>query len=231
MKAMGLWSDDLCPCCKKVRESSTTHLYLCDHANIVAVREREFHAILKWLQKIDTAPSILELISTFWCKQQLQLDAEEPYIYREIYAAMQEMGVSSMWMGLLPIHLTDLQDNHYKMLGIQRSGQIWGRELVGRMIRATQKLWLTRNEVLHATMDSGLKGHTYVELKDLVTNQLQRGIELMEPEDQYLLELPLDTIMAGNMESIRGWLCSVHIARGRNLHGIGIVLHLSLIHI
>ena len=214
MKVMGYWPDDLCPCCKKVTESSTTHLFLCDHVDISSTREKEFHAILKWLESVDTAPIVLHLISAFWYGRAPQLDADDPYICREIYAAMQEMGVSSMWMGLLPVHLTDLQDSHYKMIGSQRSGQRWGRDLVGKMVRATHHLWLTCNSILHATTTAGIKGHTYIELQDLVLQQLRCGVEHMSPEDHYLIEMPVDVIMAGNIESIRGWLCSVLIARG-----------------
>ena len=36
----------------------------------------------------------------------------------------------------------------------------------------------------------------------------------MEAEDQYLLQMSLEERTAGTAEDIRGWLCSVLIARG-----------------
>ena len=79
MKAMGYWSDDFCLFYRKVRESTTTHLFLCDNKEISSTRESEFHAILKWLETVDTAPIILQLISAFWCGKSPDLDADDPY--------------------------------------------------------------------------------------------------------------------------------------------------------
>ena len=163
---------------------------------------------------VDTAPILQELITAFWYGKSPELDADVPYIYREIYIAMREMGVASMWMGLLPIHIVQLQDQYYRLIGSKRRGITWGSELVGRMLRASLKLWLTRNNLLHATTESGLKGYTMIELEDLVRKQLNMGVINLMAEDQYLLQMTLEEIMTGTAEDIRGWLCAVLIARG-----------------
>ena len=109
MKMMGYWKDDLCPCCKKVPETSTTHLFLCDNLSITSTRNSEFQKILQWLHKVDTDPTLIHIISSFWHGKQPDLSADEPYIYRLIYESMQEMGVASMWMGLIPKKLCTQQ--------------------------------------------------------------------------------------------------------------------------
>ena len=37
----------------------------------------------------------------------------------------------------------------------------------------------------------------------------------MEAEDHYLMDTSMDILMEENVEGIRGWLCSVLIARGQ----------------
>ena len=93
---------------------------------------------------------ILEIITAFWYGSSYKLDSDEPYIYREIYSALKEMGVASMWMGLLPTHLVELQEQYYRFIGSRRRGINWGSEFVGKMLRASLKLWLTRNNLLHS---------------------------------------------------------------------------------
>ena len=167
-----------------------------------------------WLATVDTAPLILQIITAFWHGTSPALDETDPYIYREIYTALREMGVASMWMGLLPIHLVEAQDLHYRINGCRRRGAKWASELVGRMLRSTLKLWLARNSLLHAKTEHGLRGHTMIELQTLVQQQFDCGVQHMEAEDHYLMQKSMEEIMDGSAECIRGWLCAVLIARG-----------------
>ena len=96
----------------------------------------------------------------------------------------------------------------------RRSGSQWATDLVGRMLRATHKLWLQRNDILHARTDAGVKGYTLIELTPLIEQQYTLGIQHMPADDHYLMNIPISELLNGSIESIRGWLCSVLIARG-----------------
>ena len=214
MKVMGYWPDNLCPCCRKVPESSTIHLFLCDNDQIATTRETEFNNILLWLSKVHTSPDLLHIITSFWQGTSPSLDNDDPYVYRSMYNTLQELGVASMWMGLLPTNMVNQQDQYYKLIGSNATGAKWASTFVGKMLRATLKLWLTRNEILHLTTDSGIRGSTLIELKHLIQQQLDLGVERMEADDHYLMDITMDTLLEENVEGIRGWLCSVLIARG-----------------
>ena len=214
MKQMGYWKDDLCPCCKKVPESSTTHLFLCDDSTISALREKEFGNILLWLEKVDTSPTLLHIIQSFWHGKPPAMDADDSWVYRSLYNTMRELGVSGMWMGLLPLNLVHLQDQYYNMIRSRRNGAKWAVDFVGCMLRATHKLWLQRNNLLHARTEAGLKGYTLIDLTSLVQDQYTIGVKLMSVEDHYLMDVPISDLLNGSVENIRGWLCSVLIARG-----------------
>ena len=88
MKQMKLWDNNLCLCCQKVSESTTTHLYLCPHPTIAMAREKAFHKILTWLDTIHTESLLLEIITAFWHGENLILDKECPKSLKNIYTTL-----------------------------------------------------------------------------------------------------------------------------------------------
>ena len=169
---------------------------------------------LLWLEKVDTSPTLLHIIQSFWHGKPPAMDADDWWVYRSLYNTMRELGVSGMWMGLLPLNLVHLQDQYYNMIRSRRNGAKWAVDFVGCMLRATHKLWLQRNNLLHARTEAGLKGYTLIDLTSLVQDQYTIGVKLMSVEDHYLMDVPISDLLNGSVENIRGWLCSVLIARG-----------------
>ena len=85
MQQMKLWDNNLCPCCRQVPERSTTHIFLCPHPTMTLTRDRSFHKILDWLKEVHTAPSLLDLLTSFWHGETMQLDADCPPLLHSIY--------------------------------------------------------------------------------------------------------------------------------------------------
>ena len=214
MKAMGLWQDDLCPCCKQVSERSTVHLFLCTNKTIHEMRQQLFSSIIDWLTAVDTDPCIVQTIRSVWYGTPLHLPEDASPWYRKLYLTLQELGIHAMWMGFLPTELTMQQAMYYNLSGSRRNGSRWGEQLVGKMLRATLQLWITRNSMVHTVADNGINGMDLVLLREAATTQLELGQQGLDEEDYYLLERDIDEIMQDSMENIRGWLCNIYIARG-----------------
>ena len=53
-----------------------------------------------------------------------------------------------------------------------------------------------------------------VTLHSTIREEFNRGTELMAPEHYYLMEVELDTLLGESLEHLRGWLCTVKLARG-----------------
>ena len=53
-----------------------------------------------------------------------------------------------------------------------------------------------------------------IELRTLVQKQLDLGVERMETEDHHLMDTTVEIIMNDSVEGVRGWLCTVLLARG-----------------
>ena len=68
--------------------------------------------------------------------------------------------------------------------------------------------------MVHLKTAQGLTGMRLMELQQEIEFELSRGVELMEVDDHHLMEVQLDSLMADSLENLRGWLCSVKIARG-----------------
>lgn len=82
------------------------------------------------------------------------------------------------------------------------------------MLRANHKLWLYRNQILHAQTENGLSGMDIVQLREMITKQMDRVKTGMLREDWYLLDVNIHDLIVDSVESIRGWLYNVMIARG-----------------
>ena len=99
-------------------------------------------------------------------------------------------------------------------MGIKSSGNKWGTELINKVLRVTLNLWLERNEIVHAHTKEGIKGMELISLHSAVKEELEKERVGLQPDDYYLLDKDAEKIKEESLESIRGWLCSIKIARG-----------------
>ena len=214
MKLMKLWETDLCPCCNLIPENSTNHLFLCPDQSITELRNKGFNAILKWLQEVNTDPLLFSLIHSQWNQLDLPQDEDFTIEHRKLYETMREIGTQSMWMGLLPANMIDMQQQYYAIQGSRRSGKKWGEQLVGKLLKVTHNLWLHRNSLLHLKADSGISGLALAGLHQAVEKEFDRGTTNMNTWDRHLMDTTVQDILADTEEGIRSWLCEIYIARG-----------------
>ena len=213
MKRIKLWNSDLCPCCRQVPENSTTHLFLCPHPLIVARRDSSFKAILTWMADTHTDPGILHLVSSLWYARHPSFTSDDPQYLVDMWNVLQDIGTQSMWMGLIPVIMTQKQNDYFCSMGLKKSGSKWAKQLIGKCLRATLQLWLQRNEILHLQTEEGVNGMHLQALYTAVEEELDRGLEGLQHTDFHLLQTNIHRLRLQPIESIRGWLCSVKIAR------------------
>jgi len=214
MKVMGLWTTDLCPCCRQIPERSAMHLYQCPEETMSSLRNKLFTSILEWMEEVDTCPKLLAMITSFWKNQLPSHDEDTPPQLHKIYNILREIGVQSMWSGFLPLGLIEYQHSHYQLLGKRNTGNSWGNKLVGKLLRATHQLWLHRNSILHAQTENELKVMDIMQLQDAVQRELDKGKAGLPMEDWDLLDINIHDMMTEPVDYIRGWLCTILIARG-----------------
>ena len=86
--------------------------------------------------------------------------------------------------------------------------------MVGKMLRATHKLWMERNHILHLRTAGCIKGLEMIALETAVVRQLDIGHGGLAEADMYLLAKDKASILIEPVENIRSWLCDIMIARG-----------------
>ena len=212
MKQMKLWDNDLCPCCRKIPETKSMHIFLCPHPQMVQLRNDLFNKILKWLNEVHTDPLLLDIIKTFWYGQEMQFDEDSPSSSISIYQTLREIGVHQMWTGLLPSQMIEVQQHHFNYIGSRKKALNWATSLIGKMLRASHRLWMERNHILHTRTIGGIHGLQMICLDRAVTAQYDLGYANLNPEDHYLLDKEKDDLLQQPPEILRGWLCEILIA-------------------
>ena len=119
-----------------------------------------------------------------------------------------------MWTGLLPSQMIEVQQHHFNYIGSRKKALNWATSLIGKMLRASHRLWMERNHILHTRTIGGIHGLQMICLDRAVTAQYDLGYANLNPEDHYLLDKEKDDLLQQPPEILRGWLCEILIARG-----------------
>ena len=119
------------------------------------------------------------------------MDPESPPILTSIYQIMRDIGLHQMWQGFLPVGMVDFQHQYYLQQGSRRTGKQWGVTFVGKMIRATHRLWMERNNILHLQTANDVRGICLISIRTAVEQQLALGHDNLIADDYYLLNFEL----------------------------------------
>ena len=75
-------------------------------------------------------------------------------------------------------------------------------------------LWLERCSIVHAHTVVGVLSMECIALDNEIKKEKALNLHAMNPEDYHLQSVSLDKLLHETVETQRGWLCSVKIARG-----------------
>ena len=73
---------------------------------------------------------------------------------------------------------------------------------------------MERNNILHLRTSQGIKGLEMIALETAVTKQFDLGYSNLDETDHFLLKKEKYDHMTEPVDTIRGWLCDILIARG-----------------
>ena len=76
-------------------------------------------------------------------------------------------------MGMIPVGMIAHQTEYYQQIGSRKSGRKWGLDLVQKMVRATNGLWMERNNLLHLRAANGIRGLCNIALQTALSVQVQ----------------------------------------------------------
>ena len=117
--------------------------------------------------------------------------------------------------GMISKVATEIQQAHYNMLCAKKSAGRWAQGLAIKLMEATHGQWMYRNVQVHDATQGEERTKRKEELRDAITRQLDLGVEDLEEDDQYLMELVLkmDSLEESSGESQEYWLLAITAAR------------------
>ena len=89
----------------------------------------------------------------------------------------------------------------------------WAEGLVFKLLEVTHGQWLYRNVHVHDFKTSDLAPKWKEEFRKALEDQLCLGEEGLAKEDEYLLDINLDTLDDSSGENQAIWLLALHAAR------------------
>ena len=171
-----------------------------------------------WLQSVHTHPDI-ECFLYYGILSWLTLD---PYTYQTnttgdptlhiIFRTQILIGWEALLNGFVTNGLITYQQKYYTDLGMKKTGNTWGAQLITHMWNIIQTHWIHRNQCLHETEAlarlSGLG-----ELKTAISREYEMGLgDLPSVYTSYFLP-PLAFILEKPTTYIRRWFLVVRSGR------------------
>ena len=89
----------------------------------------------------------------------------------------------------------------------------WAEGLVIKLLEVTHGQWLYRNVHVHDFKSGDLASKRKEELRKALEDKLYQGEEGLEKEDEYLLDINLDTLDDSSGEDQAIWLLALKAAR------------------
>ena len=117
--------------------------------------------------------------------------------------------------GMVSKVVVAIQGAHFDLWRVKKSAGRWAQNLVIKLLETTHGQWLYRNVQVHDAIQGEEANKRKEMLRDAISAQMDLGVEELEEEDQYLMELVLkmDSLEESTGESQEYWLLAITAAR------------------
>jgi hypothetical protein len=214
MKLWKFWDNDRCPCCQAPNET-TQHLLICPSPGQRSVWDEAVKGFDAWMTAVDTAPDIAHCFRNALrsCSPDHPFMA---YASQSIFDAATEqdnIGWFNFMEGRISRQWGIAQAEHYASRGSQRTANRWTEELIQNLYSVVHKMWKSRNDIVHARNDKGIKLKEAREIEIAIEREFAQGPEGLRPEDRHLLRRGKRKVHRMPACEQRTWLHSMEVAR------------------
>ena len=207
----------ICPCCKDPDIiENTLHQLHCKDLQRVELWENSVKSLKKWLTFKQTSPLLLigiiryvsgKGVDTYSCVENNTHDLR-------ILSVSQDMiGWNNFMEGKISKRFQMIQQQHYTDIDSKFSSHKWSSDLISRLLLMIHKQWIQRNNVVHKRRKDGLKHKEGIKVKRKIEALCAEGENMLEPEDQYLMDAPLECIQEWDGIKKKIWIRSVEAAK------------------
>ena len=204
-----------CPRCDH-EDEDTQHVLQCPDRRAQAQWDTEIRQLTDWMQEHKTQPDLIHSIKNAlnnWRNN----NTNQPALFRlteTTKLAIEEqyaIGWYQFLLGRISHVMVDAQNEHYKKIRSQKSGQSWATGLVRQVWKITWGMWEHRNDILHQKI-TPQKLRKKNQLLVLVEEQFQLGADGLAPTDRTKLR-DKQRIKNLGIPEMKLWIKSMELAR------------------
>ena len=215
MKLWGFKDTDACPCCGTPDET-THHVVHCQDERMQAAYTEAVEDFISWMQIADTHPTIEAYFT-----QLLSPDQDGPLVFTEPHeqahqALVQQtaLGQSNTLLGRLSTLWHPIQAKHYQATNARCSADSWIKDMIWRLLKISQTMWITRNNILHEKDKQGLLLEEGRTLQEEIEIQYRQGKATLLATDQGLIDnYSLEGLTKSDPSDKYTWLGAIKLAR------------------
>ena len=141
------------------------------------------------------------------------MDELETY-QKQALRDLQEIGLLNVLHGWLPKLLNDWQENSFMQGKSFITGNKFMTDFISSLLHAKQNIWKLRCEIVHDRARGSLYLEEEREIKTLIKKEIDKGTLGMSEDDLYLMDITEKDLLQKPVDSVRGWLIDVYMARG-----------------
>ena len=212
------WTEGLskrCPSCRRRTETSA-HVLYCNEAGRVETLLRTIEMVDDWLEESDTDPELRVCLIQYARsrgEESMEYICRRVSRFRRMSLEQDKLGWRRFMEGMIPKSLIDLQLHFQTIRGSRRTIKSWASGLVIKLLEVTHGQWLYRNVVVHDATAGSLVTQRKEEIQREIENQQALGVQDLQEEDQYLLEVNLEDLETSSGERQEYWLLAIQAAR------------------
>ena len=220
MKIIGSWPNSLCPCCKTCEET-TEHILKCPAKKMREIHAANLEEIKRWLLNNDTKAELYTAITNYikgrGYESFIIVDNREP-LRDKVIADVNRLGWTNFMEGKIPITLGDYQEIHLQDRDSRISRDKWMSNLIQVLTRGILRVWLERNDILHAREKNGLRLEEADKLWRDIQHQLTLGSGGLGEAEKREWTRANNRIKEWSASEQKTWLSTMEISRRYMLH-------------
>lgn len=212
------WTEGLsekCPSCQQRTETSA-HVLLCEEAGRVEILYKTIDLLDGWLEEAGTDPDLRSCLVGYAQSrggESMEYICRDVPRFRQLAAAQDKIGWRRFMEGFVAQKVVDAQRLFQTISGSRQTIRSWASGLVIKLLEITHGQWLYRNIVVHNAMAGTLATARKEELQLEIEAQQALGLQDLQEEDQYLLEINLEDLEHTSGERQEYWLLAIKAAR------------------
>jgi hypothetical protein len=192
-----------CPRCNHWGEDRL-HIVICWDVRATIVWKKQIDTLTNLLHQEYTAPEIQQFLLTGLqeFRKHPRQNSPEPPLWK---TETSQIGWLNTISGFLSHSIVQRQDDHYKRLGMLRTGAGWASKLIRQFWHIIHQLWVNHNEILHQKgVIHSISGAALLDIE--IEREYDLGCQNLPATLHRWYNMPKDQLLRQSIEYKKGWL-------------------------